>query len=178
MALTAGVRAETTGAGPVMKVHEVVASAAAGGAVCRIAAEPPGRVTVYLVSAGRLAVGLRIHWLVVPFRVTVLATAVPAGFFTWNVPGPTPVTASLKVAVMLFATGTAVPFTPGARAVTVGAGLAAAAVVKFQTTVVNAAGGVAVSRIAVEPPGSVAVYWGPAARFAFGFSVAARVGAL
>src|SRR3954451_23587622 len=68
VALSAGVRADTVGAAPVRNVQLVVARGAP--AVSRIAAAPPVRVTVYLVSAAKLAVGFRIHWLVVPFWVT------------------------------------------------------------------------------------------------------------
>ena len=72
----------------------------------------------------RLAFGLRIHWFVVPFRETTAPTsALVAVSVSVKVVAVTPLTASLKVAVMLFPTGTAVALASGARAVTVGAGL-------------------------------------------------------
>src|SRR5215212_42736 len=64
----AGVRPERVGAGPVVKLHVTVVSGAP--ARSRIAAAPPVRVTVYRVSAAKLTLGLKIHWFVVPFRLT------------------------------------------------------------------------------------------------------------
>jgi hypothetical protein len=61
----------------------------------------------------------------------------------------------------------------GPLAVTVGAALTTAAVVKVQLVVTRA--WFAESRIAVAPPVSVAVYCVLSARFAVGFSVATRV---
>src|SRR3954463_8666570 len=122
VAAAAGVFAVTVGAGPVVKVQVTVVRGAP--AVSRMAVGPPVRVTVYLVSLARAAVGLRIHWLaVVALCVTPPPITVPAGFFSWNVDVVTPVTASLKVAVGLAPVLTETPFTPGVRAVTVGAAL-------------------------------------------------------
>src|SRR4051812_33735247 len=69
-----GVRAVTVGAevsAPVVKVQLTVASGLF--AASRIAVAPPVRVTRYWVFAARSAVGLRVHWLVVPTCVTVPA---------------------------------------------------------------------------------------------------------
>src|SRR3954464_6536427 len=75
----------------------------------RMAVVPPVRVAVYAVLLTRLALGLRIHWLVVPLRVTVARTSVvlPAARSV-NVVVLTPCAASLKVAVTSLPTGTAV----------------------------------------------------------------------
>jgi hypothetical protein len=113
--------------------------------------------------------------LVVPFWLTAAATTLPAGFVTRNVVPLTPCTASLNVAVMFAPTATAVALTAGVRAVTVGAVLAAA-VVKLQETSVSAL--LALSRMPVAPPSSVAVYCVLLARLAVGSSVATRVVAL
>ena len=53
------------------------------------------------MRAGRVTLGFRIHWFVVPFRETT-ALAVPpvVAFFRVNVVPLTPVTGSLNVAVM------------------------------------------------------------------------------
>ena len=123
VAFTAGVRAVTVGLGPVRNDQVVVASGAP--ARSRIAVAPPVRVTVYRVSGNRLAFGLRIHWFVVPFRDTTAPTSVGAlNARNVNVAPLTPLTASLKVAVMLLPAATLVALTAGARAVTVGGGLA------------------------------------------------------
>src|SRR4051794_9225042 len=114
---------------PVVNDQLVVASAAP--ARSRIDAAPPVSLTVYVVFAARSAVGFRIHWFVVPFRVTPALTSVPAPLRSWNVVPLTPFTASLNVAVTLAPTTTPVAFTAGARAVRVGAGFTMApAVVK------------------------------------------------
>src|SRR3712207_6012922 len=122
-----GVRAVMDGAGPVVNDHisgcAVVPTSAAPW-TSRMAVVPPISSTVYRVSAARLALGLRIHWFVVPLRVTPAVTTGPVTVPAWSrkVVPDTPLTASLNVAVMLLATGTAVAFRPGALAVTVGAG--------------------------------------------------------
>src|SRR3954447_4412259 len=123
VAAAAGVFAVTVGAGPVVKVQVTVVRGAP--AVSRMAVGPPVRVTVYLVSLARAAVGLRVHWLAVVVLCVGAAAAitVPAGFFSWNVDVVTPVTASLKVAVGVTPVPTETPFTPGVCAVTVGAAL-------------------------------------------------------
>jgi hypothetical protein len=58
VALVAGVRAVSRGAGPVVKVQLPVASALP--AVSRMAEEPPRRVAVYRVSDARSAVGFSV----------------------------------------------------------------------------------------------------------------------
>jgi hypothetical protein len=124
VAAAAGVRALIVGRGPVTNVHVVFARGVL--AASRI---PVARVTVYLVSFARLALGFRIHWFVVPFRDTTAPTAAPVVvFFSVKVLPDTPVTALLKVAVTLLATGTAVALTAGVLADTVGPAVAAATV--------------------------------------------------
>src|ERR1700712_4797519 len=110
-------------------------------------------VTRYCVFAAKVAFGLRIHWFVVPFRVTVAAMAVPgaATLRRKNVVVVTPVMASLNVAVMLLARTTPGAFAAGVVVVMVGAG----PVRKVQ--LVLASGLPATSRIAVAPPTSRAV---------------------
>src|SRR4051812_9593112 len=134
---------------------------------------PPATATVYRVLASSVAEGSRIHWLVVPFRVTVAVRFWPAGFRSRNVAdvvdpvGTTPCTASLNVTVTLAVRLIPVAFTAGARAVRVGAVVSAPAVVKFQLVV--ASGLFAVSRIWVAPPVSVTVYCVLLARLLVGF---------
>src|SRR5687768_4462845 len=85
-------------------------------------AAPPVTVTVYLAFDARVDVGFRIHRLVVPSRVTVAAIAVPVvavpGLRAKVVP-LTPLTASLKVTVMLLFRLTPVVPLLGERDVTV-----------------------------------------------------------
>ncbi len=145
-----------------------------------IPAAPPVSVTVYVVRDARVGPGLRIHWLVVPLRVTVAATTeplVPLPVLRTNVVPLTPLTGSLKVAVMLPVRLTLVALLLGDRAVTVGAVVSAgaAAVVKVQDTVVS--GLLAASRMAAAPPVRVAVYGVFTAMAADGLSVATRLAA-
>ena len=90
-----------------------------------------------------------------------------------NVAPLIPVTASLKVAVMLLPTATPVALTAGVRAVTVGATLAAPPVVKDHVT-----GASARPVVSVIPAKSRAVYTVFGNRLAFGFNVAVWVVAL
>ena len=115
--------------------------------------------------------GFRIHWFVVPIRSTVAAIAVVGAAFlrTMNVVLLTPSTASLKVAVMSFPTGTPVAFTAGVLAVTVGGAFTTTAAAVVNDQVVVASGAFARSRIAAAPPVRVTVYVVLAARSAVGF---------
>jgi hypothetical protein len=104
--------------------------------------------------APKEAEGLRIHWLVVPYRETLAGTRAPvAVFLTVRVPVPAPWMASLNVTVMLLARRTRIAPGAGVREVMTGAG----PVVKVQ--VVVASGVPAVSLMPDVPPMSVAVYF-------------------
>src|SRR3712207_295590 len=106
VALFAGARPVTVGAVVSPAVVKLQATVANGlPAVSLIAVAPPVSVTVYLVLLARLAVGFRVATRVVALYVTPAPTRVPvAAFVSVNVVPPTPVTASLNVAVTLFAT--------------------------------------------------------------------------
>ena len=147
-----------------MKLHEVADSGAP--AVSRMAVAPPVNVTVYCVLAANVGPGFKIHWLVVPLRLTVAVTSASVAVLrSWNVVVSTPSTASLNVADTLAVRLIPVALPAGARWITVGATLA---VVKLHDVVAN--GAPAVSRMAVAPPVNVTVYCVPAARFDDGFN--------
>jgi len=134
-------------------------------------------LSVYRVDDVSVGIGLRIHWLVVPLRVTVAETRVPLLVFRVNVLVLTACTASLKVTVMFPLRLTLVAPLLGVRAVIVGAVVSggAAAVVKVQDRV--ASGLLAASRMAAAPPVRVAAYGVFTAKAADGLSVATRLAA-
>jgi hypothetical protein len=152
VALAAGVRAVTVGAGPVRNVHDV---GAANGLPARSVI--PVNLAVYLVSFDSDAVGSIVTVLVAALYVTVAGTKVPVAVVpTRKVTLPavvTPLTASLKVAVGLTPTATTVELLAGVMAVTVGGVLSS--VWNDHVRLVNALP--ARSRIAVAPPVKVAV---------------------
>ena len=79
---------------------------------------------MYLVCRASVGLGLTVHWFVVPLRVTVAVTADPlvlVPVLRATVAVPTPLTASLKVTVMLLVRLTLVALLLGLREVTVGA---------------------------------------------------------
>src|SRR4051794_22452230 len=85
VALAAGVRADTVGAGPVMNVHELTAPSALP-AMSRMPVGPPVSVTVYFVSGTRSVSGLNTHRLaIVACLVSVPVMILPAGSLTTNV---------------------------------------------------------------------------------------------
>ena len=86
-----------------------------------MAVGPPVSVAVYQVSLASVTPGFRIHWLVVPFRVTAPATGVRVAVVrSVKVLALTPVTALLNVAVMFAVRLALVALIAGTRAVTVG----------------------------------------------------------
>src|SRR4051794_6226173 len=166
VALAAGVRAVTAGAGPVRNVHDVGTSALPDASVM------PVNLAVYLVSFSNDTFGLMVTTRVVALYDTTDATNVPvAAVPTRNVTLPavvTPFTGSLKVAVGLTGTTTAVALLAGVKLPAVGGVLSSV----WNDHVVVANGLPAKSRIAVDPPVNVAVYVAPCAIFAAGFNVA------
>src|SRR5215218_3717858 len=135
-------------------------------------ASPPVTVTVYWVFPARVALGSRIHWLVLPLRDTTAVAAAPVAVLARvNVVAPTFWTASLNVAVMLAVRFTPVALTAGVRADTLGCG----PVRNVQEMGAAASGLFARSRMPVAPPVRVAVYRVSAVRLASGFRIQAFV---